>query len=172
MHSLFRFDIVWKGTQYALRALLTTILLVGCSTTTRDPSTISETEALTVLKQAELHARAGDVNAFCQVTIQSRDTCEHQLRTAGGFAAVPEEAPTVVQSYVVPDTTLEAGGIAQGGRMLVLEGKNGLGQPYRMEFLVFDQGNNQLVSLAAPYWFNFSVTQVGSDGWGLTPPSP
>lgn len=163
---------MWAGMRGILPALLAAILLGGCSTTTRDPATISVDEALTVLKQAELHARAGDVDAFCRITIQSRDTCEHQLRTAGGFAAIPEESPTVVQSYVVPDTKLKAGGIAQGGRMLVLEGKNGLGQPYHMEFLVFDQGDNQLVSLVAPYWFNSGFTQVGSDGWGLTPPGP
>ena len=111
---------------------------------------------------------------LCSVSIQSRETCEHLLRAAGGMAAVPNEAPTVVLSYVVPDTKLDGGSTAHGGRVLILKGTNGLGQPYRMEYVVFDKGNNHLVSLVAPYWFNSSFTRVGPEGWGTTsgPPPP
>ena len=156
-------------------AVITATVLTGCGPTpTRDPATISIDEALTVLRHAETQARARNVDGLCSVSIQSRETCEHLLRAAGGMAAVPNEAPTVVQSYVVPDTKLDGGSTAHGGRVLILKGTNGLGQPYRMEYVVFDKGNNHLVSLVAPYWFNSSFTRVGPEGWGTTsgPPPP
>ncbi len=78
--------------------------------------------------------------------------CNHQFRDAGGWAAVPDEPPRIIDSYVVPSM-----GQSVGGRILVLEGGDGLDRPYRTEYLIIDTGIYGLAPLHSIYWSGISI---------------
>lgn len=145
----------------------------------RDPATISLEDAQAALHRAEEHATSSDFNALCGMG-GSVGICKEQLRSAGGPAGVPRDPPKVVSSYIVPTKKLR-GGQTTGGRVLVLQGTNGLGRSYRTEYLVCYCGSREPFPLYPVYWSgikinswlhpkNHTTTQVDLSSTGCTPP--
>lgn len=138
-------------------AVVYAILLCSCNVgTTRPPEAISTESAQKILQRAEMLAQSGDVDALCEISFSPR-LCEIQLDTAGGVASIPQQPPEMVDSYIVNDEQLPNGDRIVGGRVLVLEGVDGLGEPYRTEFLVFDTGLYGLKPHDAIYWSGVGV---------------
>lgn len=126
------------------------LILTGCEQR-RDPESISVEEATEVLREAEAYTRTRDLEALCNMS-GSPTMCNHQFHDAGGWAAVPDESPRIVDSYALPRM-----GQSVGGRILVLEGVDGLDRPYRTEYLIIDPGIYGLAPLHPIYWSGISI---------------
>lgn len=127
---------------------------------------VSVEEATSVLNQAVAYAQARDLDRLCDLC-SSNGICRHQWEYAGGGQAVPGEPPQIVDTYLLPTVHLKNGGWAPGGRVLVLEGVDGLGKSYRTEFFVFRSRYSGLDGLAAingVYWSGASTGQCDEDG--------
>jgi hypothetical protein len=131
---------------------------------------ISVEEATSLLNQAVAYAQARDLDKLCELA-GSKGICRHQWEWAGGECAVPDEPPEIVDTYLLPTVQLKNGHKSVGGRVLVLEGVDGLGKPYRTEFFVFRSGDSGLAGLAVTnviYWSGYGIAQPNEDGWMTT----
>jgi hypothetical protein len=135
---------------------------------------VSVEEATGLLNQAVAYAQARDLDKLCNLC-SSNGICRHQWEDAGGGQAVPAEPPKVVDTYLLPTVNLKWGGRVVGGRVLVVEGVDGLGKPYRTEFFVFRSRDSGLEGLAVTnvvYWSGFGIAQCDGDGSWTTASSP
>lgn len=131
-------------------------------------------EATSLLNQAVTYAQARDLDKLCELA-GSKGICRSQWELAGGRQAVPDEPPEIVDTYLLPTVHLKNGGWAVGGRVLVLQGVDGLGKPYRTEFFVFRSRDSGLEGLAATnviYWSGYGIAQPNKDGSMTTAISP
>jgi hypothetical protein len=129
---------------------------------------VSVEEATSLLNQAVAYAQVRDLDKLCDLA-RSELMCQHQWEWAGGGWAVPEEPPEIVDTYLLPTVHLKRGGRAPGGRVLVLEGVDGVGKPYRTEFFVFwttdDWGlKKELAVINEVYWSGYRIGQPNEDG--------
>jgi hypothetical protein len=127
---------------------------------------VSVEEATSLLNRAVAYAQARDLDKFYGIA-GSQGICRSQWELAGGQEAVPDEPPEIVDTYLLPTVHLKNGGKAVGGRVLVLEGVDGLGRPYRTEFFVFRSRESGLDGLAVTnviYWSNYGIAQPNEDG--------
>jgi hypothetical protein len=168
-----------------LIGLLSLIIIASCNAQAtprvpeRDPLTITQSEAEQLLQLAVQYAQARDQDKLCGLTGDPQDSvCLDFLREGGGWAAVPPNPPKVVRSFVRPNVPMPNGSRMQGGRVLVLEGVDGLGNAYEREFMVTYPGGLQEgipgplgtgVVVAIPvYWaalpINNNIPAVGTDG--------
>ena len=138
-----------------------------------DNEEVSVEEATSLLNQAVAHAQARDLDKLCNLC-SSHGICWHQWEDAGGGQAVPAEPPRIVDTYLLPTMHLKNGGWAPGGRVLVLEGVDGLGRLYRTEFFVFwtggDWGVKELAVINGVYWSGYGIGQCDEDGSCITAP--
>ncbi len=132
----------------------------------REPEEIAREEAEALLHKAVALLRAGKVNRFFKEIPSAPEMCRMQFDRAGGPAALPAGAPRIVDRYVLPDRLLGGGSLAPdgrvraaGGHVLVLEGVDGLGRPYRTEFMVYDTGQLRLRATNAVYWSGYTIGQ-------------
>lgn len=135
---------------------------------------VSVEEATSLLNQAVSYARDRDLDKLYELA-GSKGICRSQWELAGGGQAVPAEPPEIVDTYLLPSVHLKNGGKAVGGRVLVLEGVDGLGKPYRTEFFVFrsrDSGLNGLAVTNVIYWSGYGIAQPDEDGSVTTALSP
>ena len=135
---------------------------------------VSVEEGTDLLNQAVAYAQARDLDRLCDVS-GSKGICRHQWELAGGEQAVPAEPPEVVDTYLLPTVHLKWGGRVVGGRVLVVEGVDGMGKPYRTEFFVFRSRDSGLEGLAVTnvvYWSGFGIAQCDEDGSWTTASSP
>ena len=129
---------------------------------------VSIEEATSLLYQAVAYAQVRDLDKLCDLA-GSELMCQHQWEWVGGGQAVPEEPPEIVDTYLLHTVHLKRGGRAPGGRVLVLEGVDGLGKPYRTEFFVFwttdDWGlKKELAVINGVYWSGYGIGQCDEDG--------
>ena len=142
----------------ALLAIAT--ILVACVGAPAPPlSPPSEEAARTYLDAAVSMVLAGDWARIC--TIGSA-TCDQMLRKANP-AAVPVTAPTFLGSRVLEPEQGPDGIWTSGGRILELCGRDGIGQPYYSEMLVF-QEQGRLISTATPFWLGFRIAETPTVG--------
>ena len=146
-----------------LAVVIPTFVLLSC-----ENEEVSVEEATSLLNQAVAYAQVRDLDRLCDLA-RSELMCQHQWEWAGGGWAVPEEPPEIVDTYLLPTVHLRRGGRAPGGRVLVLEGVDGLGKPYRTEFFVFwttdDWGlKKELAVINEVYWSGASIGQCDEDG--------
>ncbi|GEM_PF-1916577 len=158
------------------------ILAVGCDRADSGeklqspPIEISVEEAQAVLNQAVTYAQEHDLDALCGMG-GAVSICEHQWRDAGEWDGVPSEPPEIVDTYYLPTKHFDNGFHATGGRVLVLEGINGKGEPYRTEFMVFktddpSAGSGGLAVINVVYWSGFGIAQPNDDGTVTTGGTP
>ena len=133
------------------------------SSTTRDPASITVTEVSEVLAQAYESVKDQDIDSLCELG-GSRSNCFNAWRNLGGWDAAPTQMPEIVGDEVLPDRDLGHGGVSRGGRLLTVTGTNGLGADYRTEFLVFDEGDGNLVALNPVFWSGVSVGHFSANG--------
>lgn len=91
-------------------------------------------------------AQARDLERVCHLN-GAYLNCRRTMDYAGGTGAVPSEPPVVTGTRYHPK---EPGGTA--GRVLVVEGKDGLGRPYRTEVFVFRENRFHFKAINAVYW--------------------
>jgi hypothetical protein len=136
---------------------------------------VSVEEATGLLNQAVAYAQARDLDKLYDIA-GSEGICRSQWELAGGGQAVPAEPPEIVDTYLLPTVHLKWGGRIVGGRVLVVEGIDGLGKPYRTEFFVFWSGGNwglkELAVTNVIYWSGYGIAQVNEDGSMTTALSP
>ena len=157
-----------------LAVVIPTFVFLSC-----ENEKVSVEEATSLLNQAVAYTQARDLDKLCDLA-GSKLMCQHQWEDAGGGWAVPAEPPEIVDTYLLPTVHLKRGGRAPGGRVLVLEGVDGLGKPYRTEFFVFwtidDWGlKKELAVTNVIYWSGYGIAQPDEDGsvtTGRPNPSP
>lgn len=137
---------------------------------------VSIEESMSVLSQAVTYAQARDIDRLCDLSA-SKLMCQHQWEWAGGGQAIPAEPPEIVDTYLLPTVHLKSGGKSPGGRVLVVEGVDGLDKPYRTEFFVFRSGGDwgldqKLAVINVVYWSDASIGQPNEDGSCITVLSP
>jgi len=132
---------------------------------------VSTEEATSVLNQAVAYAQAHDLEKL-GVLAQDELMTQQLWEQAGEWETVPAEPPKIVDTYLLPTVYLGHGSQATGGRILVLEGINGLGKPYRTESLVFSAGSHGLAVTNVIYWDGVSIGKYNEDGSVTTGPCP
>jgi hypothetical protein len=146
----------------------------GCGKTTasnEETWQVSVEEATSVLNQAVAYAQAHDLEKL-GVLAQDESMAQQIWELAGGWETVPAEPPKIVDTYLLPTVHFKNGSPATGGRVLVLEGSNGMGKPYRTEFLVFRAGGSGLAVINVVYWSGICIGQYNEDGSVTTGPCP
>jgi hypothetical protein len=129
---------------------------------------VSAQEAMSVLNQAVTYAQARDLDKLCDLS-GSKLMCQHQWEWAGGAQVVPSGPPQIVDTYLLPTVHLKNGTWAPGGRVLVVEGADGLGRSYRTDFFIFRSGGDwgldrKLAAINVIYWSGARTGQVNEDG--------
>jgi hypothetical protein len=152
--------------------------VTGCGKTTasnEEAWQVSVEEVTNALNQAVTYAQGHDLEKLGNLA-RDKSMTRVAWESAGGWEAVPAEPPEVVDTYLLPTVHLKDGSQATGGRVLALEGVNGLGKPYRTESLVFRTGgsDSKLAMLNVIYWDGASIGQYNEDGSATTAlgPSP
>lgn len=141
------------------RALGLGVLLLGALLGfwwwTRLTPPVTETEARAYLNRIVAAAQARDFTTMCRLN-GAVSNCETQLRLAGKDA-VPTDPPRVTGSRYHPKGR---GGTA--GHVLVVEGIDGHGRPYRTEVFVFRENRYNFKAINAVYWSNFRFVEDGT----------
>ncbi|NOK60924.1 MAG: hypothetical protein GFH27_549289n94 [Chloroflexi bacterium AL-W] len=135
-----------------IASIIALIILAGCAfLPSPSADTISVADAQQILAQAETFAQAGDIQGLCALTDLPR-RCERAIVRVGGIATAPTESPQIVDTYLLPDQ-----GQYVGYRVLVLEGEDATGKPYRTEFGVFYNSERKLSPMYPVYWSGGSI---------------
>ena len=124
------------------------IALVGCGTSANEVAAVTLPEAEAVLSNAVALAQAHDLTSLGALA-DDQMTTAGTWETTGKWTTLPADPPTIVDSYVQK---------AGGGRVLVLEGTDGQGNPYRSEFMVF-RSDGRLIVANVLYWDNYRVSE-------------
>jgi len=165
--------ILWMVIGVAVISLAVTIAAFASNENNEE---VSVEEATSLLNQAVACAQARDLDKLCDLS-GSKMICRHHWEWTGGGQAVPAEPPEIVDTCLLPTVHLKWGGRVVGGRVLIVEGVDGLGEPYRTEFFVFrsrDSGLNGLAVTNVVYWSGYGIAQCDEDGSATTVlfPSP
>ncbi len=141
--------------------------VVGCGESPCGMWEISVEEAEIILERAISYAEEHDLEGLCGMG-GSSSICNIHWRSAGEWEGLPIEPPEIVDTYLLPTVDHGGGSQSTGGRILVLEGIDGLGNDYRTEFLVFCAGSHGLVPYSPIYWSGIGMKSGDSDGMGST----
>ena len=162
--------VLWVIVGIVIAVVIIGIICLPWITTTfagnENDEEVSVEEAKSLLYHAVAYAQVQDLDKLCDLC-SSEGICRHQWEWAGGECAVPEEPPEIVDTYLLPTVHLKNGGKAVGGRVLVVEGVDGQGKPYRTEFFVFRSRDSGLEGLAATngiYWSGYGIAQCDENG--------
>ena len=127
-------------------SLCISIFCSGCAFLPRpSANTISVAEAQQILAQAETFAQAGYIQGLCSLTDAPR-RCERMIDAVGGITTAPTASPQIVDTYILPDRNNTV-----GSRVLVLEGEDATGKPYRTEFPLL-YSDQKLIAPYPVYW--------------------
>ncbi len=160
----------------AVRPILSSVVAlifigIACSSdSTRDPASITLNEATTIVDQAFDSSQRESLVSLC-VLGGSELSCQSMWRNLGEWNAVPERYPEIIGTRVLEDQKLDSGNVSRGGFVLELSGMDGLGREYRTDFLIFDEGEGNLVALNPVYWSGVSVGHAPSDGQAVAFPA-
>lgn len=124
-------------------------------------------EAGEALNRAVELAQMGDFEALCEDAATAPGLCEDLVPAQAG--AVPEERPQV-KCHLPRQAMGNNGELNPAGRILVLEGHDANGEPYRSEMFAQYHNDGEDVRLMMPLWW----TPMGVNrGDGSTePPDP
>jgi hypothetical protein len=138
----------WAG---AIAVALLAVAACGLPTT---PPVPSDEEARAYLRSV-VERVATDPASICEL---GSGTCAQTLRGSDP-ARIPTDPPLVVGSRVLPPQTSGTDVMAVGGRVLELCGRDGVGDPYYSEMLVFHDGT-RLISTGTPYWLGITTAET------------
>ena len=124
------------------------IALVGCGTSANEVAAVTLPEAEAVLSNAVALAQAHDLTGL-GVLADDQSITLRTWQSTDEWTTLPADPPTIVDSYVQK---------AGGGRVLVLEGTDGLGNPYHSELMVF-RSDSRLIVANVLYWDNYRVSE-------------
>jgi hypothetical protein len=143
-----------------MRTMLLLVILamvatgVSCSHT-ENGAEVSVADATAMLDKVVACAQAHDLKGLGKLADDLPIT-QTNWDSAGGWATLPAEPPTIVGSRLLPTTPWGDGYIALGGRVLTLEGIDGTGKPYHSEVLVFYE-DGKLKMINTIYWDNTTI---------------
>ena len=140
--------ILGLGGLVALLGLLGWLLLRPSDGSSGTP--VTEAEARTHLATLVAAGQAKDFEQLCSLAGAVLN-CRRLLDEAGRDA-VPADAPRVTSA-----TYHQGSDGGTPGWVLVVEGTDGKGKPYRTEVLIFRDDENRVVATNAVYWSNFKV---------------
>jgi hypothetical protein len=147
-------------------ALIVALLLSGCAATGAHvpvpPPT--EAEALAHLGEVVKVVKSGDLAHLCDL---GNGSCR-QLLQKSDPATVPRTDPRVVGTKVIPYSDLGGGMWTDGGRVLMLCGRDGLGRQYYSEMLVARE-DGRLVSTGTPYWIGMTIATDTATSASMAP---
>lgn len=123
------------------------------------PAPVSHQEALGVLRRAVDMVQSGRSSALCEALGAAEHFCFTWLVEEGLALSAPLVEPAVVASH-----TISAQPGYPMGRVLVLEGVDGHGNPFRTDFLVVRTFGAAGGRLAAPYPIYWRGTKVLPNG--------
>lgn len=109
---------------------------------------------------------SGDLSHLCDL---GGGTCK-QILEKSDPATVPNTVPVVIGTRVIPHSDLPDGMWTDGGRVLMLCGRDGLGKRYYSEMLVFLE-EGRLVSTGTPFWVGMTIA-TDSIAEASSPPVP
>jgi hypothetical protein len=115
----------------------------------------SEAEARQLLGQVVDRVVGGRVDSVCEL---GSGTCPAELRNSDR-ATVPRDGPTVLGSEALQPSLRSDGNWDLGGLILKLCGRDGEGQPYYSEMLVFRDPQRGLIATNALYWLGSRVVR-------------
>jgi hypothetical protein len=158
-----------KVLQIASAALIV-LTLVGCGPSDEDlKREVTLEEAKNTLNEVVAATASADIQKLSDKFGSSVEMTKQHLEKAGGWGARPKEPPTVVNSYVIAAKRLNGRSIAFGGRVLVIEGTTGYGEPYHSEFFVsWDVTAKRLVVQYPIYWLQIKIGELNQDGTATT----
>ncbi len=134
--------------------LLATLVVSGIACNHTESPEVSMDEATAMLDEVVACAQAHDLECLGKLADDMSMTRIH-WESAGGWETLPAEPPTVVGSRLLPTVPIN-GAHYVGGRLLVLEGIDGLGKPYHSEGLVF-RNKGGLSMINTIYWGNMTI---------------
>jgi hypothetical protein len=120
------------------------------------PPAVTEAEARAYLRQIVAAGLAHDFTTLCSLN-GAVSNCQTQLDLAGRDA-VPPQPPNVVGSRYDPKDSKDD----TPAMILVVDGIDGRGKPYRTEVAVFREDRDHFKAINAVYWSNFKI--LGPDG--------
>lgn len=117
----------------------------------------TEAAAKALLTQMVTMARTGDAVRFCEL-VHPPLLCYDKWQDIGE-AAVPTSPPHLLDAYV-----------QDGGRVLVVCGRDGRGDLYRSEMPVY-QFEGRTLAILGPYWYSFQYSGIkgGDEPIHVTP---
>jgi hypothetical protein len=124
-------------------------------------------EAGEALDRAVELAQAGDFEALCEETATAPELCEGMVPPEA--EAVPDEWPEV-KCHLPRQAIGHNGQLNPAGRILVLEGRDANGEPYRSEMSAQYHHDGEDVRLMMPLWWTSMGVNRG-DG-STEPPDP
>ena len=151
-------------------ALMVAAISCSSASETRAPESITIEQATTLLDRAYEASTEHDIESLCKLG-GSILSCENAWLNTGEWPAAPDARPAVVSSRILPDQQQDNGNVSRGGRLLEVEGVDGLGRAFSTDFLVFDEGGGKLVALNPVYWTGVSVGHPSKDGSAVAFPS-
>lgn len=127
-------------------------VLVGCTGAGSNRASVpadapSIGEARSHLASLVAIVRTGDLTTLCAL---GSGTCEHMLAGSDPTAR-PTSDPLVIGSRLIDATAS-----SPAGRILALRGRDGNGDPYVSEILVFRDGD-RLISTGTVYWLGTRI---------------
>lgn len=117
---------------------------------------VTEAEARAFLSRAVDVGRARDFDALCRLN-GSVENCEFDL-DQGARETVPETPPTSVAAHYAP----KGNGNDTPGWVLTVRGRDGRGQPYDTEVMVFRDDDGDLTAVNVVWWSGARLI-VGDD---------
>jgi len=149
---------------------LIVLALAGCGPSDEDlKREVTLDEAQNTLNEVVAATASADIQMLSDKFGSSVEMAKQHLEQAGGWAARPKDPPKVVDTYVIAAKRLNGKSIAFGGRVLIIEGTTGYGQPYHSEFFVaWDVMAKRLIVQYPIYWLQIEIGEVNQDGTATT----
>jgi hypothetical protein len=156
-------------------AIVVTLLLAvaGCSrsplpTPFSPPPPPSAAVALRHLGSIVEVVESGDLSGLCRF---GGGNCPDELANADP-AAVPGDGPIVLGTAVIPPRRQADGAWSTGGLLLDLCGRDGRGDLYDSQMLVFQDASGRLLSINTLYWTGMKIATSNEAVGRAQPPRP
>ena len=126
--------------------------LVACAPAASTGDIPTYAEATSFLASVVEFAQARDFDRLCEL---GGGNCRSMVQDAG-LDAVPATPPGIAGSRVIKPTQRSDGTTTNGGLVLQVCGRDGLGRPYSTEMLVFRDGDT-LLAIEPVYWSGIRI---------------
>jgi hypothetical protein len=137
--------------------MLVVYFCYGCVTgDSNNENKVSEAQSKEILNTIIMFASTKNVEKLCSFGASTTMTTR-QLEDVGGWESLPSTPPTITNTYVINSIETKSS-IVLGGRVLILDGIDGLGNNYQTEFLVaYDSATKRIIVPYPIYWSGIKI---------------